>query len=172
MVKLPRRLNQPVKKEMEKRQHRSMYLAIAAPLHYSSLVGPRKVLFIGAIAWLTTFTLALLPLTFTGFEPVESPASAGSGGAGGIEPEIQPSVTTPSSINIGYVCRPPVFCVVGGFAFVLFYTLITFLLPVGIVIFCNVNVSDYIYSVTLFPQNSTLFPQISKFINFPPRTLA
>ncbi|BES90954.1 Hypothetical protein NTJ_03762 [Nesidiocoris tenuis] len=116
------------------------YLAIAAPLHYSSLVGPRKVLFIGAIAWLTTFTLALLPLTFTGFEPVESTASAGSGGAGGIEPEIQPSVTTPSSINIGYVCRPPVFCVVGGFAFVLFYTLITFLLPVGIVIFCNVNI--------------------------------
>ncbi|CAB0008337.1 unnamed protein product, partial [Nesidiocoris tenuis] len=34
MVKLPRRLNQPVKKEMEKRQHRSMYFHALSPCAY------------------------------------------------------------------------------------------------------------------------------------------
>ncbi|CAA9998637.1 unnamed protein product [Nesidiocoris tenuis] len=69
MVKLPRRLNQPVKKEMEKRQHRSMYfhcllvLLLASGSLGADLRRPRQ-------------------------QPAEQGASGGSQGQGGSIPGI------------------------------------------------------------------------------------
>uniref|UniRef100_A0A146LYC3 Melatonin receptor type 1A n=3 Tax=Lygus hesperus TaxID=30085 RepID=A0A146LYC3_LYGHE len=87
------------------------YLAIAAPLHYSSLVKPRKVLLIVGLAWALCISLAVVPHTFTSFR------------------------TNP----ITFDCRPVLY-ILGGFVFVCVYSIATFIIPVSIVVFCNIKV--------------------------------
>ncbi|KAF6216499.1 hypothetical protein GE061_000841 [Apolygus lucorum] len=127
------------------------YLAIAAPLHYSSLVKPRKVLLIVGLAWFLCISLAVIPHTFTTFR-------------------MNP---------INFDCRP-IFYIFGGFVFVCVYSTTTFIIPVSIVVFCNIKVlmiarhhrhriARAIFEVTLSAQvtithqkNPFLLPQGSR----------
>ncbi|XP_066901915.1 histamine H2 receptor isoform X2 [Halyomorpha halys] len=87
------------------------YAAIAAPLHYARLVKPRKVLLGLGLAWLLALGLALPPLFISQY-----------------------------TYSQGLLACSPDLSVRGGLCYSAIYTALTLLLPIAVIMACNLKV--------------------------------